>query len=83
MFGRLLSWVLLLPASSFTTWVSIKVLDLFVLDTAKTVAVVTIFTISSLIGILFYIISAKTLHVEEIKDYQVYFNKIKHFLLNK
>lgn len=66
-----------------TTWSSIKVLDLFVLDTSKTVAVVTIFTISSLIGILFYILSAKILRIEEVNDYQVYFNKLKHFLLNK
>jgi len=66
-----------------TTWVSIKVLDLFVLDTSKTVAVVTIFSLSSLIGTFCYILSARILRIEEVKDYQVYFSKLRRFLLNK
>ncbi len=66
-----------------TTWISIKFLDLFVLDTSKTVAVVTIFSLSSLVGTFCYILSAKILHIEEIKDYQVYLLKLKRFLLNK
>ena len=66
-----------------TTWASIKVLDLFVLDTSKTVAVVTIFSLSSLIGTFCYILSARILRIEEVKDYQVYFSKLRRFLLNK
>ncbi|MFA5532770.1 MAG: murein biosynthesis integral membrane protein MurJ [Candidatus Shapirobacteria bacterium] len=65
------------------TWVSIKVLDLFVLDTTKTIPVIIVFTISSLVGLFSYIVSAKILKIEEINDYQRYFLKFKRFLLNK
>jgi hypothetical protein len=65
------------------TWVSIKVLDLFVLDTTKTIFVIIVFTISSLIGFFCYIFSAKILKIDEINDYQHYFLKFKRFLLNK
>lgn len=66
-----------------STWFAIKALDLFVLDTAKTISVIIVFVISSLIGVICYVLSAKILKIEETNDYQVYFLKLKRFLLNK
>jgi putative peptidoglycan lipid II flippase len=66
-----------------STWMAIKVLDLFVLDTTKTIHVITVFTISSLVGVICYIFSARILKIEETNDYQRYFLKLKRFVFNK
>jgi len=66
-----------------SSWASLKFLDLFILDTSKTIYVISIFIISCLFGLFAYGLSAKLLKIEEFNDYQRYFNKFKSFVLHK
>lgn len=65
------------------SWLSIKVLDLFVLDTSRVIWVITLTGISSIIGLIIYIFSASFLKLEEIKDYQKYYLRFKGFIFRK
>jgi len=65
------------------TWVSLKFLDLFILDSSRVVSVIVIFTISSLFGATIYFFTAKLLNIEEFHDYQKYFLKFKNFVFRK
>lgn len=66
-----------------STWFSLKILDIFILDTTKTIYVIIVFLISSSIGIFSYIFSAKFLKLEEINDYRHYLSKLKRFVFNR
>lgn len=66
-----------------TTWISLKALDVFILDTSKTIYVIIVFLISTLIGVSSYIFSAKLLKLEEVNDYRRYLGKFKRFLFNR
>ncbi len=66
-----------------SSWLSIKFLDLFILDTTHVIPVLTLATISSIIGLITYIFSVQFLKVEEIKDYQKYYFKFKDFIFHK
>jgi hypothetical protein len=61
----------------FASWSSIRFLDLFILDTSKTVYLIILFIISTLIGIATYIAFTKILKIEEYKDYLAYLDKFK------
>jgi putative peptidoglycan lipid II flippase len=65
------------------SWLSIKFLDLFILDTSHFLPVLILMTISSLIGITVYIFAVIFLKIEEVKDYQKYFFKFKDFIFRK
>lgn len=56
-------------------WVSLKFLDIFILDTTRTIPLAIVFLISSLLGIIVYFFVINTLKLEEFKDYQKYFLK--------
>jgi len=66
-----------------STWLSLKFLDLFVLDTTRTIALGLVFSASSLIGIIIYIFVSDLLNINEINDYKKYFNKFKRFVFRK
>lgn len=66
-----------------SSWLSIKFLDLFILDTTRVIPVLTLATISSLIGLIVYVFSVQFLKLEEIKDYQKYYLRFKDFIFHK
>jgi len=61
----------------FSTWVSIKFLDLFILDTTRVIPLVIVFSISSIFGVISYLFMAHQLKVDEIKDYYRFVLKIQ------
>lgn len=65
------------------SWLSIKFLDLFILDTTHAIPVLTLMTISSIFGLFIYIMSVKFLRLEEIKDYEKYYLKFKDFIFHR
>lgn len=65
------------------SWLSIKFLDLFILDTTHVIPVLTLAIISSIVGLGTYIFSVQFLKLEEIKDYQKYYLKFKDFIFHK
>jgi len=65
------------------SWLSIKFLDLFILDTAHTIPVLILAVISSIIGLFTYIFAVIFLKMDEIKDYQKYYLKFKDFIFRK
>ncbi|HPT65694.1 MAG TPA: murein biosynthesis integral membrane protein MurJ [Candidatus Woesebacteria bacterium] len=66
-----------------SSWLSIKFLDLFILDTTHVIPVLTLTIISSFIGLITYVFSANFLHLEEIKDYRKYYLRFKDFIFHK
>lgn len=72
--GRIFISALLMGLGS---WSSIKILDLFVLDTTKTVYLMILFIISSIVGVSVYLVSSSILKVDEHKDFLVYLTKFK------
>ena len=58
-----------------STWLSLKFLDLFILDTTRVLPLIIVFSISSLFGLFTYLFSAHKLHMEELLDYQKFLNK--------
>jgi len=65
------------------SWLSIKFLDLFILDTTHVLPVLTLTVISSTIGLIVYVFSVIFLKMDEIKDYQNYYCKFKDFIFRK
>ena len=64
-----------------SSWLSLKFLDLFILDTTKVIPLAIVFGISSLFGTVIYFFIANFLHIDEFKDYQRYFFKFKNFVI--
>jgi len=79
-FYKILISAILMGISS---WLSIKFLDLFILDTTRFIPVLTLMTISSIVGLIVYIFSVKFLRLEEVKDYQKYYFMFKNFIFHK
>jgi putative peptidoglycan lipid II flippase len=67
----------------FSAWVSLKIMDLFLLYTTRTIALAIVFSISSLFGFIVYFCSVKILKLDEYQDYQKYFLKLKNFFSTK
>jgi putative peptidoglycan lipid II flippase len=61
-----------------TSWISLKFLDLFILDTTRVLPLAIVFSISSLIGIFTYFFTAYRLHIEELKDYYKFILKTQN-----
>jgi peptidoglycan biosynthesis protein MviN/MurJ (putative lipid II flippase) len=66
-----------------SSWLSIKFLDLFILNTTRTLPVLILLIISSLIGLITFVFCAYFLKIEELFDYQKYFLKIRSFIFRK
>lgn len=62
------------------TWLSLKFLDLFILDTTRVLPLTIVFSISSLVGIFVYFLTSYKLHIEELKDYHKFFIKFQNIL---
>jgi putative peptidoglycan lipid II flippase len=65
------------------TWASLKIMDLFLLDTTRTVFLAIVFSVSTLVGCVIYLFSANLLKLEEFNDYQRYFLRFKKSILHK
>lgn len=61
------------------SWLTIRSLDLFILDTSKTINVFLIFGISVLSGLISYLIFAKLFRSPEYVNIKSYFDRFFHF----
>ena len=66
----------------FASWGSLRVLDIFVFDSTKTLSLIIITSIACISGLIAYAFTAKILQIEEFQDYQRYFLKIKSFFFH-
>jgi len=83
MFGKFYKILVSSVLAGVVSWLSIKFLDLFILDTSRFVPVFTLMVISSLIGLITYIFAVVFLKMDEIKDYQNYYVKFKDFIFRR
>ena len=60
---------------ALTTYGTLKILDLFILDTAKTVSVLILFIISLVVGFVSYYLFSRLFTPEELKPYHHLFQK--------
>lgn len=65
------------------SWASLQLLDVYVLDTTKTINVLLLFSTSAIFSIVIYFLASHFLNVEEYRDYQRYFIKFKHLIFKK
>jgi putative peptidoglycan lipid II flippase len=63
----------------FTSWISMRFFDMFVIDSSHTLNLLILSSISVSISIVFYYYTAKLLHISEINDYQYYTKKLSKF----
>jgi putative peptidoglycan lipid II flippase len=57
-------------------WFTVKVMDLFLLDTAKTISLIIVFTVSLVLGLISFSLASWKLKVDEINDYRGYISKL-------
>jgi putative peptidoglycan lipid II flippase len=62
------------------SWVSLQVLDLFILDTSKTMSLIFLTSISVLVGVSSFLALSRFLNVDEYYDYIKYFRRLKGFI---
>ena len=65
------------------SWVTLQFLDLFVLDTSKTINVIFLFGFSTLFAAIIYFITSYLLKIEEYGDYQRYFVKFRRLIFKR
>lgn len=58
------------------TWLSLKVLDLFVLDTSKTINLAFLFVVSTSVGLIAYAFISLRFKLEQIQSYRRFFKKL-------
>ncbi len=80
---RLNKMLLASLSMGLSAWLSLRFLDLFVLDTTRTVALSLVFSASSLVGIIVYVFVSDLLNIKEIGDYKKYLTKFKRFVFRK
>ena len=83
MFGKFYKILISSIFMGIISWLSIKFLDLFILDTTHVLPVLTLTLISSFIGLITYIFSVNFLKLEEAKDYKKYYLKFRDFIFHK
>lgn len=57
------------------SWVSLQFIDLFILDTSKTIFVIIAFSICVIVGLLSYILTAWFLKIQELGEFTNFFKK--------
>jgi putative peptidoglycan lipid II flippase len=63
-----------------TSWLTLRSLDLFVLDTSRTINVILIFAVSVISGLVSYSFFAWLFHSPEFLRFKSYFHRFFHFL---
>ncbi len=66
-----------------SSWIGLKFLDLFILDTTRTLPLAIVFGLSSFFGLIVYFFVANFVGVDEVKDYQKYLLKLKNFVIRQ
>ncbi len=65
--------------ASFIAWVSIQVLDLFILDTSRTISVILVFIISTLLGVISYLTLTSLFKIPEFDYFKSYLHRLLRF----
>ena len=76
---NLLKIILATGVGSFFAWIVIRILDLFVFDTSRTISVIIIFTISVLFGLSTFVLTTSLLHSPEYEHFKSYFKRLLRF----
>jgi len=66
--------------AGFFAWLLIKLLDLSILDTAYTLPLLILFSVSSLFFVLFYLFFSRLFKTDTYFNYSYYFSRLKGFL---
>jgi putative peptidoglycan lipid II flippase len=62
------------------TWFSLRLLDLFIFNTTKTISLIFVSSMSSFFGIISFCLFSKYLAIDEFNDYVHYFSRFKRYL---
>jgi putative peptidoglycan lipid II flippase len=81
-FNRLLKITIVSALMGAIMWLSLRVLDLFILDTTKTISLIILFIVSSVCGAISFIIFSNFFKVEEFNDYKRHLIKFNRFISN-
>ena len=65
--------------ASFITWIGIQILDLFILDTSRTISVILVFAISSLLGVISYFVLTSFFKIPESDNFKSYLRRLLRF----
>lgn len=65
---------------AFSSWSTLRFIDLFVFDTTRTVFLILTTVVAALVGVIIFFISAKLLKIEEYNSYRHYYLKATNFL---
>ena len=71
--------ILAAGVGSFFAWIVIRILDLFVFDTSRTINVVIIFVISVLFGLISFVLTTSLLRSPEYEHFKSYFKRLLRF----
>ncbi|HEX8923686.1 MAG TPA: lipid II flippase MurJ, partial [Patescibacteria group bacterium] len=82
-YNRVLRIVLSSGLMGVVIWFSVKVFDLFVLDTTRTLNLLVVFSLSSVIGLASYILFSSWFCKDELFLYQKYYLKLRQKYFNK
>ena len=83
MFGKFYKILVSSVLTGVVSWLVIKFLDLFILDTSRFIPVLILMIVSSIIGLIAYVFAVVFLKMDEVKDYQRYYLKFKDFIFHK
>lgn len=61
----------------FFTWSFTKIADHFILDTSRTISLIAVFSASTALGILCYLVVAKSIRLQELQDYSLYWQRFR------
>lgn len=73
---RIIKILLASVFAGLTSWFALQALDMFVLDTTKTMYEIASFSVCVAVGLLAYIFASYILRIEELKDFGKFFKKI-------
>lgn len=65
------------------SWFLVRLLDLFILDTTRTLSLLILLLATTSFGFVIYLYASKLLKTEELAYYQERFSKLKHFLYRR
>ncbi len=83
MFGKFYKILISSVLAGVVSWLAIKFLDLFILDTSHSIPVLILMVISSIAGIITYVFASIFLKMDEINDYKNYFFRFKDFIFRR
>ncbi len=76
---NILKIILATSVGSFFAWLVIKILDIFVLDTSRTINVIIVFALSVISGLGSFVLSTALLKSPEYEHFKSYFKRLLRF----